>query len=164
MAEPQWKVGWTQLTCMTFSLTCPDGWKHTQMSTGVPAAQVVYTKTAQEENNPRTPATSPPGRWWSPSNAGVPAALLQQSWEEGGAWSGHTHALHSHASPAALYHLFSYYSFPTSLNKGPQWRWAGGWRSQDYDCPSSHRVMLRISKKEFTHRSWGWWYILRPLS
>ena len=110
---------------MTFSLTCPDRWKHTQMSTGVAAAQVVYTKTAQEENNPRTPATSLLGRWWSPSNARVPVPPLQ-SWEEGGAWAGHTHTLHSHASPAALYHLFSYYAFPSPLNKGPQWRWAGG--------------------------------------
>ena len=88
---------------------------------GTSAAQMVQPKAAQEEINPRTPATSPLGKWWSPSNAGVPAPT-PWSWEEHGAWAGHPHALHSWAGPVPCPHVMHFH-FPR--NKELQWAGVG---------------------------------------
>ena len=83
--------------------------------------KMVQRKAAQEEINPRTPATSPLGKWWSPSNAGVPAPT-PWSWEEHGAWAGHPYALHSWAGPVPCPHVMHFH-FPR--NKELQWAGVG---------------------------------------
>ena len=102
-------------------------WVHSSWNiNGTSAAQMVQPKAAQEEINPRTPSTSPLGKWRSPSNAGVPAPT-PWSWEEHGAWAGHPHALHSRAGPVTCPHVMHFH-FPR--DKELQWGWGGGWEAE----------------------------------
>lgn len=109
----------------------------------------IYTKTGQEKIPQEYIATSPARKMVSTPN---PCHIwgFQHPLLVAGTMKEPEQVTHRHSTliQARVFNLFSYITFPFTLNKVLKWGWGGGLQSKDSNCPSSYRFLLNSLKNK----------------